>query len=299
MSIDLTMAASFLAAHARVIDRRRFEAATAAAGGGDAARRALVGALDGYRNADGGYGWGLEPDLRAPESQPGGAMHALEAVADAWPVPAPQLAGLLDWLDAVTLPDGGLPFALPIADPTACAPFWAQADPTASSLQITAAIAARAYRVGRRDATVLSHPWLRTATRFCFDAIGRIESAPPAYVLSFSLQLLDAASDTLPEARELLARLARHVPSDGAVAVEGGAEGETLHLLDYAPEPGRPVRELLDPAAIARDLDRLEGGQLADGGWAVDYDSYSPVAALDWRGYVTANAVTVLRLNGR
>ena len=28
--------------------------------------------LEGYRNDDGGYGWGLEPDLRAPESQPAG-----------------------------------------------------------------------------------------------------------------------------------------------------------------------------------------------------------------------------------
>ncbi|KRC47144.1 hypothetical protein ASE16_17550 [Leifsonia sp. Root227] len=296
MSIDLTSAASFMAAHARVLDRRRFEAAT---GGGDAAKRALVAALDGYRNADGGYGWGLEPDLRATESQPGGAQHALEVIADAAPVATPHLGGLLDWLDAATLPDGGLPFALPIADITACAPFWAQADPTESSLQITAAIAARAHRVARQDATVLDHPWLQAATRYCFDAIGRIDTAPFAYVLSFSLQLLDAAADSQPEARDLLAHLGRYVPGDGAVPVDGGSEGETLHLLDYAPEPGRPVRELLDPAAVARDLDRLEGGQLADGGWDVDYASYSPAAALDWRGYVTANAVAVLRMNGR
>ena len=36
----------------------------------------LLAALDGYRNPDGGYGWGLEPDLRTPESQPGAALHA-------------------------------------------------------------------------------------------------------------------------------------------------------------------------------------------------------------------------------
>jgi hypothetical protein len=38
---------------------------------------AVLAALDAYRNRDGGYGWGIEPDLRSPESQPTGAMHTL------------------------------------------------------------------------------------------------------------------------------------------------------------------------------------------------------------------------------
>ena len=54
-----------MAAHGRVLDRRRLELLE----GGDPA--AVLAALDGYRNPDGGYGWGLEPDLRAQESQPG------------------------------------------------------------------------------------------------------------------------------------------------------------------------------------------------------------------------------------
>src|SRR5690606_986197 len=126
-----------------------------------------------------------------------------------------------------------------------------------------------------------------------------LDEAPFAYVLSFALQLLDAASDTVAEARGLLDKLARFVPSDGAVPVEGGAEGETLHLLDFAPEPGRPVRELVTAEAVAADLDRLARGQRDDGGWAVDFDSYSPAAALEWRGYSTVAAVDVLRKNGR
>jgi MFS family permease len=47
------------------------------------------------------------------------------------------------------------------------------------------------------------------------------------------------------------------------------------------------------------DLDRLEQGQLQDGGWAVDFTSYSDAASLEWRGYVTVGAVAVLRMNGR
>lgn len=83
------------------------------------------------------------------------------------------------------------------------------------------------------------------------------------------------------------------------LAVVGGAEGEALRPLDHAPEPDRPVRALLAPEAVAADLDRLEQGQLADGGWAVDFTSHSPAAALEWRGYTTVRAVSVLRRNGR
>lgn len=297
MSINLGRAQAFMTTHARVLDRRRFEAATT---GSDGAREAIVGALDAYRNADGGYGWGLEPDLRAPESQPASALHAFEALADAKPVTSPHTVALLDWLDTVTLSDGGLPFALPVADPAGCAPFWVGANPTESSLQITAAVAAQAHRVASWDTSIRDHPWLATATRYCFDAIRGIDEAPFAYVLSFALQFLDATyAGPDSESAELIDRLGQFVPRDGAIAVAGGAEGESLRLLNLAPEPGRPIRDLLDPEAVSKDLDRLEQGQLDDGGWTLDFESYSAAASLEWRGYVTAGAVAVLRMNGR
>ena len=124
MTVDLAAAASFLAGHGRLLDRRRFELLT-----GPDGPDAVLAAVDGYRNADGGYGWGLEPDLRAPESQPGGALHAFEVFDDIAPATTPRAAQLCDWLASVTLPDGGLPFALPVPDPAACAPFWAAGRP--------------------------------------------------------------------------------------------------------------------------------------------------------------------------
>lgn len=296
MSIDLGRAGEFMAGHARLLDRHRFAAVT---GSGPTAGEAVIRALDAYRNPDGGYGWGLEPDQRSPESQPAGALHALEALADAGPATSTHTTALLDWLGSVTRPDGGLPFALPTRAPHACAPFWIEADPTVSSLQITAAVAAQAHRAARGDAAVREHPWLERATRYCFDAIRAIDGAPFAYVLLFAIQLLDAVADTQPEAVELLDHLGRYVPRDGAVPVAGGSEGETLRLLDLAPEPGRPIRDLLDPAAVTADLDRLEHGQLDDGGWTVDFTSYSEAAALEWRGHATVGAVAVLRMNGR
>lgn len=298
MSIDTGRAAAFLTAHGRVLDRRRFELATSSGNEATAsAAAAIAAAVDAYRNADGGYGWGIEPDLRAPESQPAGALHALEAFAEAGSTP--HTWALFDWLQSVTLPDGGLPFALPLSDPTGCAPFWYQTNPDESSLQITAAVVNQGLRVAKTDPNLANHPWLAAATEYCFRTIGAIAEAPFAYVLSFALQFLDTATDTYPEAHRLLRHLAPFVPSNGAVPVAGGAEGETLHLLDFAAEPGRPLRALLDDRAVTADLDRLESGQQPDGGWSVDFTSYSPAAELEWRGYSTVGAVAVLRMNDR
>jgi hypothetical protein len=290
MTTDLGAAASFMASHARVLDRRRFELAV---GAGDGS--AALAAVDGYRNPDGGYGWGLEPDLRAGESQPGGALHAFEVFEEAGPTT--RSAALCDWLAGVTLADGGLPFALPVADPAGCAPFWVQADPTVSTLQSTAFMAGVANRVAATDPSVAGHPWLSTATRYCLDAIAALDGPPHAIALAFAVGFLDAVHDTAPEAPALLDRLGEFIPPDGLVPVGGGLPDETMRPLDFAPSPG-PARRLLSSTAIAADLRRLAAAQQDDGGWRVDFASYSPAAELEWRGYATVSAVLVLRRNG-
>ena len=50
--------------------------------------------------------------------------------------------------------------------------------------------------------------------------------------------------------------------------------------------------------ACVRALEILEATQQEDGGWRVDFASYSPAAELEWRGYMTVRALTILRRNG-
>ena len=271
-----------MAGHARVLDRRRFELRF---DGGDP--EPVLAALRAYRNADGGYGHGLEPDLRARESQPAAAFHAFEVLAELAPVTTPEAVELCDWLDAVALAEGGLPFALPIEDPSGSAPFWAEADPASFSLQITAIVAAHANRVAAHDPAVAGHRWLARATSCCLAAIDALDAAPAAYELAFAVQLLDAVHDRNGSARELLARLGDYVPADGRIPVVGGLPDETLRPIDLAPEPARPARAIVDEAAVAADLERLAAEQRDDGGWFVDFRSYSAAAALEWRGYAT------------
>jgi hypothetical protein len=292
--IDLRKTSEFLDTHARLIDRRRFDLLF---GHGEA--DGAIAALTGYANGDGGFGWALEPDLRSASSQPVGALHAFEVLEEIAPSTSPLAARLCDWLESVSLADGGLPFALPGADGPGSAPHWAGSDPSRSSLHITSAVCAIAHRVAHHDPAGAEHTWLARATDYCEREIAAMERPRGAYEFSFVLQFLDTLHDTDADATRELERLRSFIPDSGSMPVPGGAEGETLRPLDFSPRPDRPLRELFASEVVAADLDRLAAKQLDDGGWDVDWKVFSPAAAVEWRGYVTVRALTILKANGR
>ena len=290
MGMNLGAAEAFMVAHARVLERRRMRLLLGAGSPDE-----VLAALDAYRNPDRGYGWALEPDLRSATSQPVAAMHALEVLAEVRDTTSARPVQLCDWLAEHTFPDGGVPLALPYPDTAGSAPLWADADATVSSLQMTAQLAAQAHRLARHRSDLAAHPWLAAATTYCLDAVDRIVEAPHPVELVFVMRFLDAVADDVPRARRLLDRLAGFVVSDGPTPVAGGAADEVLYLLDFTPYGDAPSRTLFAGSAVAADLDRLAGQQQPDGGWTVTFTSYSPAAALDWRGYATVQAVSVLR----
>jgi hypothetical protein len=292
--VDLDAAADFMAAHARLLDRHRFDVLIRGA-----APDGALAALEAYRNPDGGYGWGLEPDLRDARSQPAPALHAFEVFEDIAPSTSPRAVELCDWLATVTLPDGGLPFALPLESAAGCAPFWAGADPNESSLQITAIVAAMAHRVARHDPAVAGHDWLRRATDYCLLTIEAAGQEAEPMALAFAFQMLDAAGARGTDVEALVEKLGQRIPADGRLKVVGGSPDEYMRPLDFTPLPEGPVRGLFEPELIDAELDRLPGEQQEDGGWRVDFASYSPAAELEWRGHVTVNTLGLLKRNGR
>lgn len=293
--IDLAKASEFMRTHARLLDRRRFELFV----GDRSSPEATLAALSAYANPNGGFGYGLEPDLRSASSQPGGALHAFEVFGDVAPATSPMAPRLCDWLDSVSFESGALPFAFAMQDGSGSAPFWVEADPREPSLFLTPGICSAAHRVADHDPAVAAHPWLASATDYCLEAIAAIDSAPFAIAFRFMLWFLDAVYGKRPEAPGELARLGAMLPESGWLPVTGGAEGEALRPLDISPYPDRPLRDLFAPDVIAEDLDQIVAEQQPDGGWDVDFRSYSPAAKLEWRGYRTAWAIQVLSANGR
>jgi hypothetical protein len=111
----------------------------------------------------------------------------------------------------------------------------------------------------------------------------------------YILHFLDAMVDSHPDVESTLRRVvADHLPADGSMQVAGGLEDERLTPLDFSPYRDRPLRALIDADAVAADRARWVAGQKDDGGWTVDFTSYSPIAALEWRGYATVRAISLL-----
>ena len=176
---DLAAAAQFVAAHARLIDRRRFAVLD-----GDGSVDNVLRALAAYRNDDGGIGH-LEPDLGTPASQPACVLYALDILHELRAPDAELTGGALDWLQTITRPDGGVPFVLSTAAGWPHAPWYQPAENPPSSLLMTAGLAAAAHRLR------LEHPWLDAATGYCWERAGEIAEGN-AYTVRCGVDFLDA-----------------------------------------------------------------------------------------------------------
>jgi hypothetical protein len=288
---DFDAAATFVAANARVIDRRRFERMF---GGGAAGP--VRDAVAAYRNQDGGFGQALEPDSRAPGSQPLAVEMALRIMdeADAWD-DALVLAAC-DWLAAVAPAEGGAAGVEPSMAGWPHAPWWVPEEGHPASVIATGLIA------GTLHARGVSHPWLDRATEVMWTRIGGLHggeegSVSAEYEMIGVLRFLQHVPDR-DRAREEFGRVGPLILERKLVALDPEAPGEVHGPLDFAPEPGSLARALFDDATIKAHLDHLARAQRDDGGWMFNWLAWSPAAEREWRGFLTVDALRVLRANG-
>jgi hypothetical protein len=283
---DIQAAERFLAGSARVVDRRLFQRLFR--GGPAGAVRDAVAA---YRNEDGGFGHALEPDCRASASQPATTEMALRLLhlGDAWDE---DLAlGACDWLMRVAPAAGGATFVLPSVAQAPHAPWWVPAEGNPPSPIQTGGIAATLYDRG------VAHPWLDRATAVMWDLIENL-AEPGPYEMFGVLAFLQSVPDRA-RARAAFEKAGPLLLERGLVALDPEAAGDVHGPLDYAPLPGSIARPLFDEATISAHLDHLAASQRDDGGWMFAWLSWSPAAEADWRGFITVEALRVLRANGR
>ena len=284
--VDITAARQFLAASGRVLDQRRFERLFT---GGQAGP--VRDAVAAYRNPDGGFGQALEPDGRCPGSQPLAIELALEILdeADAWD--DALVHGALGWLEANAPREGGSVSFAENIDGWPHAPWWVPEEGGPASLISTGLLAGTLHSRGVR------HPWLDRATGLMWALMGQLEKAGP-YDLRAAAHFLDHVPDT-GRAAAMMDQLAPLITSPDVVTLDPAAPGEIHTALDFAPRPGSLARSLFGPSVIEACLDHLARGQRDDGGWTFNWLAWSPVAAAEWRGAMTVNALARLRANGR
>jgi hypothetical protein len=281
---DFEAAADFLAARGRLLDRRVFERLFR--GGAAEPVRDAVAA---YRNADGGFGHALEPDCRAAASQPAAVEMGLRIMdlAGAWDERLVRDA--VDWLSAIAPAEGGAAFVQPSVSEGPHAPWWVPAE--GASLIQTGQIAGLLYARG------FAHPWRDRAAQVMWSRIDTL-AEPSGYEMFGVIAFLEQVPDRR-RAQEAFDRVGPLLFSCGLVSLDPEAEGETHSPLAFAPLPGSIARRLFDAGTIDAHLDHLAGAQGDDGGWTFNWPSWSPAAESDWRGFLTVDALRVLRANGR
>ena len=283
---DREAAARFVAGNARVLDRRRFERLFS-----DGAAQPVRDAVAAFRNSDGGFGHALEPDGRAPASQPAAVAMALRTLdeTDAWD--EELVAGACEWLAANAPTEGGASFVEPTVEGWPRAPWWEPEEGRPASLFTTGHIA------GTLHARRVEHRWLDDATDLLWRRIDELGDPGP-YGLRGVFVFLQHVPDR-GRAEQVLEPVGRLLFDKDLVALDPEAEGEVHTPLDFAPNPDSIARRLFDEATMEAHLDHLVDSQADDGGWTFDWLAWSPVAASEWRGSLTVDALRTLRANGR
>jgi hypothetical protein len=225
-------------------------------------------------------------------SQPVTVASALEILDGVDALDDPMVWRACDYLMSVTAPDGGLPFVLPSVREYPRAPWWeSQGDDPPGALFPTPAIAALLHKRG------VDHPWLDAATGFCWRRIETLGSTNP-YEVRAILPFLEHAPDR-PRAEEAFSRVGPEIFEQGLVALDPQAPGEVHTPLDFAPYPESIARGLFEDGVIEIHLDALAAAQKDDGGWMFNFPEWNPATTLEWRGFMTVRALSILRAYGQ
>jgi hypothetical protein len=285
MSETISRAQTFMLTHARLLERRLFEAEVV---GSDPACVARV--VRAYQNADGGLGHALEPDLRCAESQPLLVEVGLTALWEAGLRDPDFARSICPFLQSASNEVGLVPPILESALASPHASHWSSSA-TVPDLNPTAGVCGLLHFQG------IEHPWLSQATETCCDLLLR---DPPleAHTLVCAARLADHLPDRAL-AKRLYDAIASALPQARFFIAEAPVQGYGLTPLHFAPHPDSSWRALFSDKQIDGHLRDLLAHQQADGGWPIRWEPPGPASALEWRGRATLEAIRPLAAYGR
>lgn len=291
----------YIMAHARKVDKARYDFFFR---GGD--RQEVIVALARYQNEDGGFGHGLEPDVRTEASSAIATATGLTILrevgaGDAEIVLQKAIAYLLHTFDHVRY---AWPIVPPEVEQAPHAPWWSYADAAQNFGQFLAN--PRAAVVGHLCHYQTLVP-LDFLTPLAQATVAHLESLPDRmemHDLLCYLELASAGNVPADLRQRVVAKLLCAVPAT-VVTDPTRWGGYGLLPLDVAPSPAGPFAQTLAPQAIQANLDLLIDSQLPDGSWPLAW-SWAQVdapawtrAELGWKGYLAVNKLRTLAAYGR
>ena len=278
-------ARTFVYRNGRVLDRRVFAAVFEGA--------PAVGAIDAlraYRNTDGGFGHGLEPDKRVPSSNPLDTETAFDAMNVVGLVDRDLVVGACDWLATRADAAGFVPLVFEDMLEYPHAEHWDQI-PLTPGVNPTAGLVALLWKWG------IDHPWREAATAGIWKTIDD-EVSNEAHDIKETLRFLEHQPDR-GRADATVLRVVERFADSTLLQLEPKPGEYGVTALDLAPWPDSAWRSLFGADAIEAFLDQLEGAQQPDGGWPITWVPAGDGAVYEWRAWVTIDALRVLRAAGR
>jgi hypothetical protein len=233
-----------------------------------------------YKNPDGGWGNGLEHDLKAPDSHPLALEYLLGIIRDFDLPTGSLLDGTPQWLEQHQQADGSLRNPPTLKD-YPIAPWWAEW----GGQTMPDSIVGNLTRLG------IVTPALAEATRRWVQANQSLEKIRSNAWLFMAYHAYDYFMNVtdFPDAAAYRQATLENIVDCASKA----PEKQYYSLFAFAPTPDSPVAQALPDGLLARALDYLQATQRDDGGWDDEH------GMAHWQPSVTLGVLTTLKRYGR
>lgn len=285
-------ARDFILANARMIERRLFEFHFA-----NGNKQAVYHAVYAYRNPDGGFGHGMEPDTASPESQPLFGIMALEILDDIGYLSKELiLSDFMPYFERITTEQGGIPWMFRPKSIYPCEEHF-------KTVKEWAALSTTAPLLGILEKYDLDIPWMKNAEQFVWSEFERIKDKHIfCYVCVTRWLKFLKHTQSQDKATNKINDLKNWISNKGIICEDKTDDGWGLygkpHSLNYAPSPESILYSLFTKETIEVDIVELINRQKDDGRWDTWY-GISEGTKLEWAGIQTLWALVVLKNYGR
>ena len=281
-------ARDFILTNARMIERRLFHYHFE-----NGSKEGVFHAVYAYRNPDGGFGHGMEPDTASPESQPLFSIMALESLDEAdYLTKEIILNDLMPYFEGITTEKGGIPWMFRPTSEYPCEGHF-------KTVKEWAALSTTAPLLGILEKHDISIPWMDNAEDFVWSEFERIQDKHAFCYLCVPrwLMFLEHTKNR-DKAEKTINDLKNWISNNGIICEDKTDDGWGLygkpHSLNYAPSSDSILYPIFSKETIEADITELIRRQKDDGRWDTWY-GISEGTKLEWAGIQTLWALKTLK----
>ena len=246
-----------------------------------------------YRNSDGGFGYGMEPDTASPESQPLFSIMALETLDEVnYLTKDIILNDFMPYFKSITTDKGGVPWMLKPTSDYPCEEHF-------KTVKEWAALSTTAPLLGILEKYNVDIPWMKKAEEFVWSEFDRIKDnhifcylcVPRWLTFLKNTSNKEKANKTINNLKKWIVN--NNVICKDKIDVGWGLYGKP-HSLNYTPSKESILSSIFSKEEINSDLNNLVLKQKENGCWDTWY-GISEGTKLEWAGIQTLWVLKTLK----